>query len=70
MLEIPSPPSSWPSLQDGQLGTVFSPAVSGSPSAVEFERRRVGESSGWKLQGPGWRSPPALGAFACLRSAR
>lgn len=48
----PLPPSSWPPLQDGRLGTVSSPGVSGSPAALEFERSLLESPLGGKLQGP------------------
>lgn len=60
------PPSSWPPLQDGQLGAVSAPEVSGSPSALEFERRRVGEPSGWIAAGTLGCGLRPLGASACL----
>lgn len=63
MLEIPSlpAPSSWPPLQDGRLGTVSSPGVSGSPAALEFERSLLESPRGESCRDPG---------FGCLRSAR
>lgn len=63
MLEIPSPPplpSSWLPLQAGRLGTASSPGVSGSPAALEYERRQVGEPPGWKAAGT-WVCLPPIG---------